>query len=148
MTDDTPARRMRRPLGEARRARIRAGVAKALTDEPGVIFAYLFGSTLSRDSVRDVDMAVLLDPQHHDAQGYVDAKLRLMARLEPLIGIPVDVVILNDAPLGLRLAAVRGLVVYSRDEVKRQEFVERTALQAMDSAFLRHESLRDVLLLR
>jgi predicted nucleotidyltransferase len=135
-------------MGESRRAQIRAGIAKVLADEPDVIFAYLFGSTLSADSVRDVDVAVLLDPQRTGTQGYVDAKLRMMARLEPLIGIQVDVVILNDAPLGLRLAAVRGVVVHSRDEATRQEFVERTALQAMDSAFLRRESLRDVLVPR
>lgn len=145
MRDDGLARGMRRPMAQALRSQIRTGIATALAAESGVVAAYLFGSTLSADSVGDVDVAVLLDPERHDSQRSVDAQLHLMARLERVLGIPVDVVILNDAPLGLRLAAVRGLVVYSRDDTKRQAFVEQTTLQAMDSAFLRRESLRDVL---
>lgn len=143
--DDVLSRGMRPPMDQARRSQIRTGIATALAAESGVVSAYLFGSTLSADSVGDVDVAVLLDPERHDSQRSVDAQLHLTARLERILGIPVDVVILNDAPLGLRLAAVRGLVVYSRDDAKRQAFVEQTTLQAMDSAFLRRESLRDVL---
>lgn len=132
-------------MDQARREQLQAGIATAPGTEPGVVCAYLFGSALSGDSIQDVDVAVFLDPARCDPQSFVDEQLRLTATLERILRIPVDVVILNVAPLGLRLAAVRGLVVHSRDDAMRHAFVEETALQAMDSAFLRRESLRDVL---
>ncbi|MDR7454022.1 MAG: hypothetical protein QN174_11665 [Armatimonadota bacterium] len=72
-------------------------------------------------------------------------RLDLMARIERAIGIAADVVVLNDAPSGLRMAAVRGRLLCSRDDDRRLRFVESTALQAMDMAVLARESLRALL---
>lgn len=73
------------------------------------------------------------------------SQLDLAAALAEAAGMPVDVVILNDEPLGLRMTAVRGHPVLSRDEHRRLAYVERTCLEAMDMAHMARQSLRDLL---
>ncbi len=120
-------------------------MAAVLAAEPSVVFAYLFGSFLDGKSFGDVDVAVFLDPSRCPPAAFLDVQLDLTARLEADLHLPTDIVILNDAPLGLRLAAIRGQIICTRDGESRLTFVEQTTLQAMDMAYLRRESLRDLL---
>lgn len=126
---------------EERLARLR----DALAAEGAVVFAYVFGSFTEERAFEDVDIAVLLDPGAAATDDALSAQLRLAARLENAAGLPVDLVLLNDAPLGLRAAALAGRLLDSRDEARRLAFVERTGFERMDTAFLRHQSLRDLL---
>ncbi len=106
-------------------------------------FAYVFGSFAEGLPFADVDVAMyfrwerLSDP--------LRTQLELAAALERVVGVPVDVVVLNDAPLGLAVAALRGRLVFCRDPEGHASFLERTALQYMDTAYLRRSSLRDLL---
>lgn len=93
-------------------------------------------------------MAVLLDPAATEGVDLLTFQLDLAAALEEAAGMPVDVVVLNDVPLGLRMAAVRGRPVLSRDEQQRLAYVERTCLEAMGMAHMARESLRDLLVPR
>ncbi len=136
---------VRHRLDRAGRDRLGAQMAAVLAVEPSVVFAYLFGSFLEAESFGDVDVAVFLDENRCPPATFLDVQLDLTARLEKELRLPVDTVILNDAPLGLRLTAVRGQVIYTRDEERRLAFVEHTSLQAMDMAYLHRESLRDLL---
>jgi hypothetical protein len=77
--------------------------------------------------------------------GSSHVQLDLTGKLESALGLPVDVVIANNAPLDLKMAAIRGRVIHSRDAAARLAFVERTTLQAMDTAHLRRRALRDLL---
>lgn len=136
---------LRRRLDLADRERLIDRLAGVLVGESDVLFAYLFGSFLSEGAFADVDIAILLDPMHGSLRTLLDVQLDLMACLETKLHVPVDVVILNEAPLGLRLAAVQGRMIYSRNEAKRVEFVERTSLQAMDMEYFFRQSLQDLL---
>lgn len=82
-----------------------AGIEARLRDEletvPEVPFAYLFGSLAKGrgHAGSDVDLAVWLDPDAlPSAADRADRALDLEARLERLVGRPVQVVVLNDAP--------------------------------------------------
>jgi predicted nucleotidyltransferase len=63
-----------------------------------VRLVYLFGSAAdpSRDTVRDVDVAILTEPRLD-----LDELLRLRADLVAAVGVNVDLVSLNDAPIVL-----------------------------------------------
>jgi predicted nucleotidyltransferase len=138
-------RLVRHRLDPAGRDGLRARIAAVLAAEQSVVFAYLFGSFLDSESFGDVDVAVFLDPSRCPPAAFLDVQLALTSRLEADLRLPADIVILNDAPLGLRLAAIRGQVIYAGTEERRLTFVEQTVLRAMDMAYLRRESLRDLL---
>lgn len=132
-------------LPSAERARVVHRLGLALHGEPAVLFAYLFGSFAEPSRFHDIDVAVYLDDRRVDSRHFLDEEVRLAAMLEASAGLPVDVVILNGAPIGLRMAAFRGRMLYSRDEALRLSIVERTALTYMDLAHLFRQSLADLL---
>jgi predicted nucleotidyltransferase len=135
----------RHELAESERQQVTQSVAKRLKKVKAVVFAYLFGSFAEGRAFEDVDVAVFLDPAEIAGSDPLAFQLELAAALEKAADLPVDVVVLNDASLGLRMAAVRGHPVLSRDEPRRLSYVERTCLEAMDMAYMARQSLRDLL---
>jgi uncharacterized protein len=76
-------------------------LAETLKGVPGVVAAYLFGSSAEGRTHResDVDIAVLVDRARYPAAAdRFELRLRLFPVLRQLAGREVDVVILNDAP--------------------------------------------------
>lgn len=136
---------VRHALSAAEREPLVARLAARLGMIESVVFAYLFGSFAEGRPFADIDVAVFLDFGPGGPSDALDIRLGLTKQIEDATGLPADVIVLNDAPLGLRMAAVGGRLVCSRDEPRRLEFVERTSLQAMDMAFLARESLRGLL---
>lgn len=120
-------------------------IAEVLGKDRSILFAYVFGSFAEGRDFADVDLAVYSDPEKASGEDLLKKEIDLTAAVEKICGVPADAVILNTASLGLRMAAIRGRLVLSRDESRRLEFVERTSSEYMDTAFLRRESLRDVL---
>jgi predicted nucleotidyltransferase len=101
------------------------------TAPPGVVSAYLFGSHGRGEAHResDVDVGVLLDrPWFPDRATRGRAAERLAtALIAATHRNAVDVVVLNDAPPELAVAAVAGVRVYAADAAADHAFV-RTAL--------------------
>lgn len=91
------------------------GVLKA-RDE--VLFAVVFGSFLTAPAFHDLDLAVYLREPRDILDSAVYAE-RLSVELTKMLGLPVDVVVLNHAPMWLRLRALKGVVVVDRDPVLR-----------------------------
>jgi hypothetical protein len=107
-------------------ARLREVAPAAFDGEP-IAFAYLFGShaTGTATARSDLDVAVHLRP------GTQLDHLRLRLRLaraveEQLGGGPIDVVVLDDAPLSLAgRVHETGRVIYSVDDVLRVRYASR-----------------------
>lgn len=147
-TDGNPAHGetvRRHELAEADRQQVAQRLAGRLGEVESAIFAYLVGSFAEGRAFEDVDVAVLLDPGAAAAADLLAFQLDLAAALEEAAGLPVDIILLNDAPLGLRMGAVRGRLLLSRDEHRRLAYVERTCLEAMDMAHMARQSLRELL---
>jgi predicted nucleotidyltransferase len=136
---------IRHELLEADRQQVARRVSARLEKVQAVVFAYLFGSFAEGRAFEDVDVAVLLDSAEIAGSDLLAVQLDLAAVLEEAAGLPVDVVVLNNAPLGLRMAAVRGHPVLSRDEPRRLSYVERTCLETMDMDYMARQSLQDLL---
>ncbi len=99
-----------------------------LSAQPDVAAAYLFGSRATgRDISRsDIDIAVLL---HDDSEpsGCIERRLELARHLDRLADRPVDVVVLNTAPLVLRhQVLVTGRLLYEGERAARVNFEVRT----------------------
>jgi hypothetical protein len=94
---------------------------------------YLFGSA-ARGTPRtdsDVDVAILF---REPPASTLDAQpFGLAADLERHMGQPVDVVVLNSAPVDLRIRVLRdGHLIIDRDKSRRIAFEVRTRNEAFD----------------
>jgi hypothetical protein len=101
-------------LGPKEREKTVKKLAEALRREERVALAFLFGSFLE-GVFRDVDVAVYLSGEVDllDAAAYAE---ELSSRLTTLVGLPVDVVVLNFAPTWLRRRAFSGKELVVKDE--------------------------------
>ncbi len=121
-------------MDEDRRREIRERLASALEDDPGVSFAYLYGSFVEPLPFRDVDVAVWVRPELLAGRSPMDYELDLGARLQRLLRVLLDVRVVNAAPLSFLYHVLRGRLVLCRDEAVLAEVVERTASRYLDIA--------------
>lgn len=115
-----------------------------LSRYPVIEFAYAHGSFLAELPCRDIDIAVYYDDSL-TGEKQLELSLSLSAVLSRRLRLPVDVHALNQSPLGFQYYATRGLVVVSRNDEKRYDFVENTWLKYLDYKPVLKECLRDLL---
>ena len=102
---------------------------EVLVKKDEVLFAYLHGSFLEDGPFRDVDVAVYVKP---NVPPFYEEELE--EELSRRISLPVDVRVLNDAPITFRFRAIGGLLLFSRDEKTRCDFEEMTMREYHDYA--------------
>ena len=84
---------------------------KALRHEKNILLAIVFGSFVEFNKYRDIDLAVYTLRKD---LGYL---AKLSAKLELELGIPVDVVPIDEAPVTLRYKILtKGTVILERAE--------------------------------
>lgn len=112
---------------------IQRKITEALKKREEIIFAYLHGSFLE-ERFRDVDVAIYLNT---DKKNVLYA-LNLERELEEGVGVPVDVRILNNAPLSFRFRVIeQGVLLFSKDEERRSDFESLTMAEYHDFNFYR-----------
>jgi len=90
--------------------------------------AVLFGSTLRRKTVRDIDIGVVLSTEPS-----LSLINEIASALESELGIPVDIVILNEAPPLLRFKAlVEGLKITIKNTTKYHYMITETFMELED----------------
>ena len=124
---------------------VRYWLREALEAREEIVFAYLHGSFAEGLPVRDVDVAVHLDPALAVATDIFDYEMSLSVELTRSLRFPVDVHVLNGAPLGFQHNLLQGEVLLLRDEDELTDFIERVGLEYMDFAYLGHQYLLEVL---
>ncbi|MEM2370707.1 MAG: nucleotidyltransferase domain-containing protein [Candidatus Bathyarchaeia archaeon] len=123
----------RRMAGEERE-KLLEGLRRVLESVDGVLFAYVYGSFVERDLFRDVDVAVWIKKPEETLRYEVD----LSSRLEADFKIPIDVRVLNEAPLPFKyIVFSRGILLFSRDEEVRVNVIDETIRQYADLRILR-----------
>jgi len=65
--------------------------------------------------------------------------------LEKIIKLPVDIKIINFAPLRFKYEITKGEVIFSRDENKRYEFLEKTWQEYLDFKQIEKKFIIDML---
>lgn len=103
-----------------------------LSEEKSIIFAYLHGSFLDTTDFNDLDIAIYLDEEASIKSDPIDLEISMSLKIDKFLHLPVDVKILNFAPLSFRYHATRGNLIISRDETVREEFICRTWSEYFD----------------
>jgi len=125
--------------------------AGVLESRREIKFAYLHGSVLTASAPQDIDLAVHLDGRVHEdlrqrghlSLGFV---IPLEMELEGILGLPVDVQVLNDAPLSFRHRVFStGKLLVDRDQEFRENITNITAVEYFDFRPRREEYLAEVM---
>lgn len=86
-----------------------------LKKEDKILFSFLHGSFLEGAQFNDIDIAVYIDERKIHKGDALDYEFRLSAKLEETVKLPVDVKIINYAPLGFQYHATAGKLLTCKD---------------------------------
>ncbi len=133
-----------RQLSKKEKEGLKGALVYLLTRRKEVAFAYLYGSFLSAAWFRDVDIAVFVDEKRVDRKEVLDYEISLSLELEKELRLPVDVKVLNYAPLSFRYEVTKGEVIFSRDEEARFTFLEKTWHRYLDFAPVERQFIEEM----
>ena len=110
-----------------------------------IVLAVLHGSFLLAGTYRDIDVAVWLGPGLPSPGERFRYALDLSVSLHLGLGLPIDVRVLNDAPLAFRYHALQGRPLVTRDETFLDELRARTWDDYLDFQPHARQYLREAL---
>jgi predicted nucleotidyltransferase len=126
-------------------------MARVLRAHPEIVFAYLHGSFLTGNQPRDVDLAVFAVTSTFQAleqthQVTMELTIPLEMEIQEAIGLPVDLQVLNQAPLEFRCRVVdHGQLLLDRDPNLREDFELLTRKEYWDFRPILEEHLQEAL---
>jgi len=121
-------------MSSAERESVLGHLSAILAYRRGLSFAMVYGSFLSPDAFRDLDVAVWVTAEADPA-----FDLALAVELSTALGLPVDVRRINSAPLPFLFHVLRGRIVAERDDGLLSALMERVGREYLDIApHLRH----------
>lgn len=131
-------------LSTSKKQRLEKEIAAFLTGEvEGLSFAYIFGSFATPGPFSDIDIAIYLEKPVDDP---LDAEFDLENALEERIRLPVDVRILNKAPVSFcRNVIKEGTVIIDNDPNRRADFQGLVLKKYFDFEPFRRRYLREVI---
>jgi predicted nucleotidyltransferase len=115
-----------------------------------IAFAYLHGSSLCSPSPRDIDIAIYLDNISNTGKKsssfLLDYVIPLEQELKHGLNLPIDLQLLNNAPLSFRYRVTyQGLLIIDRSLERRENFELFTRLEYFDFRHHREQYLKEAL---
>jgi uncharacterized protein len=107
-------------------------IVAQLAQHPEILAVVLYGSFLNRERFRDIDLALLVDERRLPPESFLDYELDRLEELSRLSEFPLDIRIVNRAPVLFRYAVTQGRVLFCREERAWVEFCERTWKEYLD----------------
>ena len=120
-------------------------ITAVLRQETGIEFAFIYGSFLHEQQFRDIDLGLFVKGM--PASDYLDIELRFSQSIQDALSpsYPVDVKVINGAPLSFCFHVIRGELLLFRDEEFLVRYMTRTARAYLDMAILRHHSILEAM---
>ncbi|MDP2767087.1 MAG: nucleotidyltransferase domain-containing protein [Candidatus Methanoperedens sp.] len=110
-----------------------------------VVFVYIHGSIISANWFRDIDIGIFVDERRVSREEVLDYEIALSIELEKELHLPIEVKVLNYAPLSFKYEVTKGEVILSRDEETRYAFLEETWHSYLDYAPIEIEFIKALL---
>ncbi|MCL6639361.1 MAG: nucleotidyltransferase domain-containing protein [Firmicutes bacterium] len=118
-------------------------ISNFLVNRPEIDFAYIHGSFVTAESFCDIDLAVYISEKITGTP--LSYEINLEMDLEKSIKYPVDVRILNTAPLSFQYQVIKnGAVLFERDTDRRADFQTKTIDMYIDFSPFRKRYLKEV----
>jgi predicted nucleotidyltransferase len=97
-----------------------------LQGRPEIIFAMLYGSAAEGRAFRDLDIGLFVDRELIPVGMELAYAFDLAEELKTIVACPVDVRVINNAPLPFRYNVSRGTPLIVQDAEIFSHFLERT----------------------
>ncbi len=115
-----------RTISDEQRDRLIGRLQALFRGRPEILVGILHGSFHSGGPFRDVDVALYIDPGRIESTTFREYETDLGVRLSGEIGLPIDIRVLNDAPVAFRYHALKGTVLLVREADFLDELRART----------------------
>jgi predicted nucleotidyltransferase len=132
-------------LSREERERIAQQLAERLSRYSEIVGAWVHGSFDEGLPFHDIDIALYVEPESDAAHDPLAFMLRLMDELEPIVRYPVDVRVINRAPLNFQFYATAGRPLLMRDPERCYQFIEHVRRMYWDFQPMAYQHLREVL---
>jgi hypothetical protein len=108
-----------------------------LEDRQDIQFAFLYGSFVEVEVFHDIDLGLFLEDRSLDRR--TDIAFEVSEQLSLRLQLPVDVRVLNGAPVSFLFHVIRGRLVFCRDAERVADHIEYVLPRYFDRRdFLRH----------
>jgi predicted nucleotidyltransferase len=114
---------------EERRQRVER-LRAILEKQDSIAFAYLYGSFAENFPFHDIDVGVYAEGIGEKEATFYSIRLSEMMSSE--LGLPVDVRVLNFAPVTFLYHVFRGNLIHEKNELIRSQVMERTVQKYLD----------------
>ena len=112
--------------------KVKDALGLCLQDRPEILFAILYGSAAEGFPFQDLDIGLFVDRVSVPVSAELDYAFTLADELERVASCPVDVRVINDAPLPFRYNVSRGIPLLVNDKEVFARFLERTWDEFLD----------------
>lgn len=121
-------------IGIEAKKRLISRIEEYLVQKGNIVFAYAHGSFIKSEKFRDIDLAIFTD---NKTDFYFESDLS--AELKFITNFEVEVKAINDAPVAFKMAVLRdGLLLFSRNEKLRTDFIENVGKKYIEYAHFRN----------
>lgn len=125
-------------IDEQERSNIIKTIKSSLLNRNDVIFAYLYGSFAEGSMFRDIDLAIFIEKPERE----IESESNFSYELTQLTGYPVDVRIINRAPVAFQMSVLRvGILLFNSANDRRTDFIEDVSRRYMDYSHFRNIAL-------
>lgn len=134
-----------RTVSTEQRERLTQQLKDLLQPRPEILLAVLHGSFVTGGPFRDLDLALFLDSDALGREAFRDYELEQGVRWSIDLGLPVDVRLLNDAPVTFRYHALKGEVLLVRQSELLDDLRAKSWDEYCDFAPFARKYLREVM---
>lgn len=128
-------------LNQIQKEKLIGQVQSLLKECPEIAFAYLYGSFAENLPLHDIDVGVYLTEIGQEESTLYS--LALSQILSKEVKVPVDVRVLNFAPVSFVFQVIRGILILDRNEELRVYIVEETVKKYLDLKPILHKGIKE-----
>lgn len=134
-----------RTISDEQRDRLMDRLQALLRGRSEILAGILHGSFEAGGPFRDVDLALYIDPDRIEGATFREYETDLGVRFSADVGVPIDIRVLNDAPVAFRYHAVKGTVLLVREADFLDDLRARTWDEYCDFAPFARRYLREAI---
>lgn len=127
------------------RERVKEVLSRMLEKKEDVLFAYLHGSFAEGGAFRDIDIAVFVEESAIPREKALDFEMVLSLEIEEMIKVPVDVKVINYAPLGFQYYSTAGVLINCKQDDLRVDFLTKMRSLYFDFKPISERFLKEML---
>jgi uncharacterized protein len=131
-------------ISQKEKERIREELTQRISEQDEVLFAFIFGSfqdVAGNMPFRDIDVGIFI--KEIGLKEAVYYALDLSQHLSSSISYPVDVRIINEAPIPFLFHVIQGKLIVNKDDDLTSDFMENVIRRYLDMKLLLHMAAKE-----